>query len=86
MAKARLITVVIEATDAGLLRATSPDFNGLHVAGHTIDAIKDNVKLVLQELMLARGESVSVYETEESGSGLPPPWVIVPKNQMANHC
>jgi len=86
VAKARLITVVIEATDAGLLRATSPDFSGLHVAGHTVEAIKDNVKLVLQELLLARGESASVYETEGSNSGLPSPWVIVPKNQMANHC
>lgn len=86
MKKARLITVVIEKTDAGLLRATSPDFKGLHVSARSVDGLKSAVKDVLVELLQARGESACVYETESSDSNVPPPWVIVPTQQASSYC
>lgn len=82
MDRAKVISVDIAETPHGLLRATSAQERGLQVAGVTLAGVKTSVKWVLQELYLARGHDVSVYEAD-SPSDYSHTWVIVPNGLNA---
>lgn len=80
MAKARIITVSIEPTEAGLLRATSNEVPGLHVVSNELEELKPLVKSMLADLYEAQGQSVSIYEAEQNEGSIPAPWVVVPRS------
>lgn len=86
MTRAKIITVKIESTENGLLRATSDDLLGLHVVASNSQRLKELTKDMLCDLFEARGERVSVYESEDISSAQMPPWVIVPENDHKQAC
>jgi hypothetical protein len=78
MDRARIVHVDIETTPQGLLRATSTQERGLHVAGRTLDGLKFSVESMLRDLYLAQGHEVSVFEAEEPETASAAAWVIIP--------
>lgn len=86
MTKAKIITVNIEMTRAGLLRATSDDMLGLHVVADNEDHLRELAKEMLCDLFEAQGQVVSIYEAEQKEPTIPAPWVVVPSANSNATC
>lgn len=56
MRHAKIVTIQIERTKAGLLRATSSDVRGLHVAASDEDTLRRLVCEMLTDLFAVHGE------------------------------
>lgn len=86
MNRAKIITVRIEAGDAGLLHATSPEMGELFVSGESVEEIHEAVPEVIKAIFAAHGKSVSVYEADADDLELPMPWVILANGDHHASC
>lgn len=77
MTKAKIISIVIDKGDAGLLHATSPQMPELFVSGETEGELLEAVPVVLRAIFKAHGKDVQVVEVEDDMPGVPMPWVIL---------
>ena len=83
MDRARIISVNVEAGEAGLLHATSAQMKELLVSGESIEEIREALPAVIRAIFDSHGETVQVLEVENNDVGIPMPWVIVPKGRYA---
>ena len=80
---AKIISVNIEAGEAGLFHATSAQMKELLVSGESVEEIREALPAVIRAIFDAHGESVQVLEAENSDVGISMAWVIVPDHSSA---
>lgn len=87
MNRAKIIGVLIEAGEADLFHATSPDMPELLVSGESIEDVKTAVPAVIEAIFKAHGSDVSVVEAEsDDAPRIPAPWVIIPQQAIQKAC
>lgn len=81
MQRAKIIGLVIETGEEGLLHATSPDMRELFVSARSVEELKRTVPAVIEAIYDAHGEAVRVLEADGARGAAQDasPWVVVPK-------
>jgi hypothetical protein len=85
MGRAKIISVLVEQGEAGLLHGTSPQMKELFVSGETIEEIVEAVPEVIKAIYSAHGQSVSVVPADYA-DGIPMPWVILTSHNSQLGC
>lgn len=73
--KAKIVRVEVEKGREGLFYATSPDLKGLLVASQTMEGLKAEIPIAIEEMFEASDAPVKVTELENDGDCS---WVAIP--------
>lgn len=80
MSRAHIVMINVEAGDAGLYHATSPQMKELFISRESVEELLEAVPHMIREIYDLKGEIVTVIPTDDDDPARSVPWVVLPQD------